>query len=533
MSRLYAFLALPVMATLAAAQTPCDQLKLSFPDVTVSSIQFIPAGPFVAPTGSLTPVVAAPAPAVAAPAAAPGGRGGRGAGGPAAAGGRGAQPALGVPAYCRVLMVMKPSSDSLIDTAVFLPTENWNGKLQVVGNGGWAGSISYPQMAAALREGYAVASNDTGHRANDMGGGGMFGLGHPEKIVDFAYRAMHETVVKAKSITVAFYGKGPKYSYYNGCSTGGRQGLIEITKFPEDFDAATVGAPANPHVHLHAAGVERSLELMKNNAPLTQAKVETLHNAVMDSCDALDGVKDGIISNPEKCHYDPTALLCKGADAPTCLTQAQLETVKIVFGDVKTKKGEVIWTGYPAGTELQVGSLRTVPTAPGGVYDVIRVLGHQDKDYGWQNFDLDTEVPQADKAGIDVLTYDLSAFKAHGGKLLLYHGWADSTIPPGHTVLYYKEVLAKMGKKQDDWFKLYMEPGMAHCGGGPGPDQFNKMGVIERWREAGQAPEAIIASHVTGSTVDMTRPLCPYPQVAAYKGAGSTNDAASFACKLQ
>ena len=275
----------------------------------------------------------------------------------------------------------------------------------------------------------------------------MFALGHPEKITDFAYRAMHETVVKAKLITAAFYGKGPKYSYYNGCSTGGRQGLIEITKFPEDFDAASVGAPANPHVHLHAAGVERSLELMKNNAPLTQAKVETLHKAVMDSCDALDGVKDGIISNPEKCHYDPSALLCKAADGPTCLTAGELETVKIVFGDVKTKKGEVIWTGYPPGTELQVGSLRTVPTGPGGVWDVIRILGHQDKDYDWHNFDLDTEVAQADKAGIDVLTYDLSAFKAHGGKLLLYHGWADSSIPPGHTVLYYKEVLSEDGEE--------------------------------------------------------------------------------------
>jgi feruloyl esterase len=529
MSRLYPLFALPLVAAIAAAQTPCDQLKLSLSDATVTSIQFVPAGPFVAPTGSITPVIPDPA------GPAPTGRGGgRGAGAPAAAGRGAAQPPLSVPAYCRVLMVLKPSSDSLIDTAVFLPTENWNGKLQVVGNGGWAGSVSYPAMAAALREGYATASNDTGHRANDLGGGGMFALDHPEKITDFAYRAMHETVVKAKLITVAFYGRGPKYSYYNGCSTGGRQGLIEITRFPEDFDAASVGAPANPHVHLHASGVERSIELMKNNAPLTQAKVETLHKAVMDSCDALDGVKDGIISNPEKCHYDPSTLLCKSADGPTCLTAPELETVRIVFGDVKTKKGEVVWTGYPAGTELEVASLRTVPTRPGGVFDVIRILGHQDKDYDWHNFDLDVELAQADKAGIDVLTYDLSAFKAHGGKLLLYHGWADSGIPPGHTVLYYKDVLAKMGgKKQDDWMRLYMEPGMGHCGGGPGPNQFNKMGVIERWREAGQAPEAIIASHVTGSTVDMTRPLCPYPQVAVYKGAGSTNDAASFSCKLQ
>jgi len=429
-------------------------------------------------------------------------------------------------------MVLKPSSDSHIETAMFLPVDNWNGKLQVVGNGGWAGSISYPAMAAALREGYATASNDTGHRANDAGGGGMFALGHPEKITDFAYRAMHETVVKAKLITVAFYGKGPKYSYYNGCSTGGRQGLIEATRFPEDFDAISAGAPANPHVHLHAAGVERSIQLMKHNAPLSMPKVEALHKAVMDHCDAKDGVKDGILADPFKCDFNPSSLLCKGADGPSCLTAPEVETVKIVFGDIKTKKGEIIWTGYPLGTELAVASLRTVPTGVGGVFDVIRILGHQDKDYDWHNFDLESEVALADKSGIDVLTYDLSAFKSHGGKLLLYHGLADSGIPPGHTVLYYNSVLAKMGKKQDDWLKLYLEPGMGHCSGGVGPDQFNKMGVIERWRESGQAPEAIIASHVTGSTVDMTRPLCPYPQVATYKGVGSTNDAANFSCKV-
>jgi feruloyl esterase len=515
MSRFFA-LALPLTALLATAQTPCDKLKLWFPDATVTSIDFVAAGPFAAPK---TDPPAAPAPQAA----------GRG----PAAGGRSAQPPAPVPAYCRVLMVLTPSSDSHIEAAFFLPTDTWNGKLQVVGNGGWAGTVSYPAMAAALREGYAAASNDTGHRAQDAGGGGMFGLGHPEKITDFAYRAMHETVVKAKSIVKDFYGSAPKYSYYNGCSTGGRQGLIEVTRYPEDFDAASVGAPANPHVHLHAAGVERSLELMKNNAPLSQSKVEALHSAVMAACDALDGVKDGIISNPEKCHYDPAALLCKNSDGPSCLTQAQLETVRIVMGDVKTKKGEVVWTGYPYGTELQLNALKNVPTGPGGVWDVVRVLGHQDKDYDWHNFDLDKELAIADTAGIDVLTYDLSAFKAHGGKLLLYHGWADSSIPPGHTVSYYKAVLDKMGKNQDDWFRLYMEPGMAHCGGGNGPDQFNKMGVIERWREAGEKPEAILATHVTATTVDMTRPLCPYPQVAVYKGAGSTNDAASFSCKMQ
>lgn len=523
MSRSHVLFALPLLATVAAAQTPCGQLKLSFPDVTISSIALVPAGPFVAPASTI--------PAIPAPGASPAAATGAAAKGKAAGKGGNAPAAASVPAYCRVMMVLKPSSDSLIETAMFLPAENWNGKLQIVGNGGWAGSVSYPAMAAALREGYATASNDTGHRANDMGGGGMFALGHPEKITDFAYRAMHETVVKAKLIAASFYGKGPKFTYYNGCSTGGRQGLIEAIRFPEDFDAISVGAPANPHVHLHAAGVERSMQLMQNNAPLSPAKVDALHKAVMAQCDGIDGVKDGIISHMDKCRFDFASLLCKSTASPTCLTEPELKTVNIVYGDVKTKKGEVVWTGYPLGTEP--GSLRNVPTAPGGTFDVIRILGHQDANYDWHNFDLDKELAIADKAGIDVLTSDLSAFKKHGGKLLMYHGLADSTIPFGHTVLYYNEVLKTMGKNQDDWFKLYLEPGMAHCSGGPGPDQFNKMGVIERWRESGQAPDTILASHVTGTSVDMTRPLCAYPKVPVYSGTGSTNDAANFSCKVQ
>ena len=248
MSRFNVLFAFPVVAVFAAAQTPCDQLKLSLPDTAVTSIQYVPAGPFAAPAAWGLPPTPAVIPAPASAPVPPAGRGGgRGAAAAPAAGGRGGgQPAAAVPAYCRVLMVLKPSLDSHIETAMFLPVDNWNGKLQVVGNGGWAGSISYPAMAAALREGYATASNDTGHRANDAGGGGMFALGHPEKITDFAYRAMHETVVKAKLITVAFYGKGPKYSYYNGCSTGGRQGLIEATRFPKTSTRSRRALPRIP-----------------------------------------------------------------------------------------------------------------------------------------------------------------------------------------------------------------------------------------------------------------------------------------------
>jgi len=484
-------------ASLAFAQTPCEQLKsLSLPNTTLTAVEAVPAGPY---QPRQTP----------------------GRGGPPA------QPIM-LPAYCRVAATLKPSTDSDIKMELWLPAENWNGKFQMVGNGGWAGIISFPAMAAALREGYATSSTDTGHE----GGNGMFALDHPEKIVDFGWRAVHETVVQSKALVAAFYGGNPKYSYWNGCSTGGRQALVEVTKFPNDFDGVLAGAPANPHIHLHAAGVERSIELMKNpQGALSEAKVETLHKAVLAACDKLDGVKDGLIGNPEKCHFDPAALLCKGADSDACLTAPQVETVKIVFADVKTKKGEIIWTGYEPGAELQIASLKTIPTQPGGGWDSIRILGHQDANYDWHKFDLDSDVALADKSGIDALTFDLSQFKNHGGKLLLYHGWADPGIAPGHTVNFYNDVLATMGNQQDDWLRLFMIPGMLHCGGGPGTDQFNKMGVIERWREDGTAPAQILASHVTNGQVDMTRPLCPYPQVAVYKGNGSTNDAANFSCK--
>ncbi len=509
-------------SALALAQNPCEKLKsLQTADALFTTVELVPAGPVPAPAGRGAAAAAAPA-------------AGRG----AARGGRGAAAPAMLPAYCRVAATLKPSSDSNIKMELYLPAEGWNGKFEMMGNGGWAGSIQgIAGMQSALREGYAASATDTGHE----GANGMFALDHPEKITDFAYRAVHETAVKSKMLITAYYGKAPKYSYWNGCSTGGRQALVEVTRFPDDFDGVIAGAPANPHIHLHAAGVERSIELIKNNAPLTQAKVDSLHKAILNQCDALDGVKDGLIGDPHKCKFDPASLLCKGADSDTCLTPGQVETVKIEFGDVKTKKGEVIWTGYEPGSELQVAALRTVPPAPGGGWDSIRILGHQDANYDWHKFDLDADVALADKAGIDALTSDLSKFKQHGGKLLLYHGWADPAIPPGHTVLYYESVLATMGKKQDDkkqedqkqeaWMRLFMVPGMQHCSGGSGTDQFNKMAVLERWREGGEAPAQIVASHVTGGQVDMTRPLCPYPQVAVYKGAGSTNDAASFSCK--
>jgi feruloyl esterase len=499
-------------ACLASAQNPCDKLKsLSLPDTAITAVEHVPEGPFRAPNTFSG-----------APAAKP------------------QQPGMSLPAYCRVALLLTPTSDSRIESEIWLPATNWNGKLLVVGNGGWAGSISFPAMAASLKEGYATASTDTGHKAGDGGGNGMFALGHPEKIVDFGYRALHETTVKAKAIVNSFYSAPPKYSYYNGCSTGGRQGLMEASRFPEDFDGIIAGAPANPHLYLHASGIELNMSLRKNpELPLTPGKLAALQKAVMDACDNLDGVKDEILQNPEKCRFDPAVLQCKGADSDSCLTALQVAGVKQLFSDVKTRSGEVIWTGFIPSTDLQSTPLmaKKDPKAPPSPFllDSIRILGYQDPNWDWNNWNLDRDAAVAtEKAGfIDVRSHDLSAFKARGGKLLLYHGWVDPGITAGNTVNFYKAVLAKMGPKQDNWLRLFMVPGMQHCAGGPGTDQFNKVAVMERWRESGIAPDQILAARVSGNNVEMTRPLCPYPKVAVYKGSGSTNDAANFECKAQ
>jgi len=496
----------------AFAQTSCENLKsLSLPNVSFTSVESLPAGPFQAPQG--------------------GGRGQAAAAGfaNAAGAGRGGTPAIMLPAHCRVAMVLTPSSDSHIEMELWLPTSDWNGKFQAVGNGGWAGSITFPAMAQALKEGYATASNDTGHAGQDP----AFGMGHTEKLVDFAYRANHEMTVQSKAIVTAFYGKASKMNYWNGCSTGGRQGLMEAQKFPADFDAVIAGAPANWQTHLHAWDMNVATTAIKNEKMfMTPGKLATLNKAVLQQCDALDGVKDGLLNDPRKCKFDPGLLLCKGADSDACLTAEQVEGAKLVYAPARRKNGEFIFPGKEPGSELVWTQLNPIKAPIPLILGTFQVATYQDASWDWHNYDLDRDVAAADeKFGYVNAPYDLSAFKARGGKLLLYHGWNDTAISPENTINYYQNVLNKMGPKQDAWMRLYMVPGMNHCQGGVGTDQFNKMAVVERWREAGTAPEQIIAAHVSGTTVDMTRPLCPYPQVATYRGVGSTSDAASFTCK--
>jgi feruloyl esterase len=440
-----------------------------------------------------------------------------------------------LPAHCRVAAVLRPSADSHIEIEVWLPTDTWNGKFQAVGNGGWAGVISYVRpagrnMAAALQEGYATASTDTGH----TGGNALFAIGHPEKLIDYAHRAVHEMTVTAKALIEAFYGRGPSLSYWNGCSTGGRQGLMSAQRYPEDYDAIIAGAPANYHSHLHTSDLATAVPALRQpDSLLPPAKLAMLNAAVLNACDAGDGVKDGLLADPRTCRFDPSTLLCREGDAAGCLTAPQLQTVERVYAPVTTSGGALIFPGKAPGSETGWTAVSTGASAPIPVALGSFQVAYNDANWDWRTFDLDRDVRVVDERTgfVNAIDPDLRAFKARGGKLLMYHGWNDVLIVPGNSIDYYTSVLEEMGPDQSDWFRLFMAPGMGHCAGGVGPDQVDYVAAMERWREAGIAPDRLPAFRVTEGRVDMTRPLCPYPQVAVYTGVGSTNDAGNFVCR--
>ena len=440
------------------------------------------------------------------------------------------------PAHCRVAAILKPSADSHIEMEAWLPSADWNGKFQAVGNGGWAGSISFPAMAAALREGYATASTDTGHKSAETPGG-SFALGHPEKLIDYGYRAVHEMTVQAKAIIAAYYGRAARLSYWNSCSNGGRQGLMEAQRYPQDFDGIVAGAPAANWTGRALQSLWVAQIVHRDAASLIPpAKFPLIYNAAVQACDALDGVKDGILGDPRQCKFDPDVLRCREADGPGCLTAAQVETARRTYASAAnpTTKRE-FYPGLHYGSELgwaTYGGAR--PFATGIDYGKYVLFTNPGWDY--QTLDAANDIGRAEKFDNGVtnaLNPNLQAFIAHGGKLIQYHGWSDPQIPPMHSVNYFNNVLEAMGGagKVHHAYRLFMVPGMQHCGGGPGPNQFNALAALERWREAGIAPDQIVAAHVTNNRVDMTRPLCPYPQVARYTGMGNPNDAANFVCK--
>lgn len=484
MTGMWTFLALAAFVQ----QPSCEALgTLSLPDATITEAVFVPEGS--------------------------GGRGGP------------------VPAHCRVAAVLTPSADSHIEMELWLPAENWNGKFLAVGNGGWAGTISTAAIADGLRRGYASASNDTGHE----GGSASFVLGHPEKLVDFGYRAMHEMAVQSKTMIEAYYDRAPELSYYQGCSTGGRQGLMSAQRYPGDFDAIIAGAPVYNVLHLNVSQVALQVGMLRNPETIVpEEKVVLLADAVVAACDANDGVEDGIVGEPRMCRFDPAVLMCSGGDGSGCLTAAQVESARRAYQPLTTSSGEVVYPGRSPGFE----SGWRVP-APGRPLnslwaDTPRYVGRQDPDWDPMTFDLETDLALALENGgfIEASDPDLSAFRDRGGKLLLYHGWADPGPAPENTINYYEAVDDELAGNEDDWMRLFLMPGVGHCAGGVGPDRADFLGAMEAWRESGVAPDRIVATR--GGAPDaqggMSRPLCPFPRVARFDGTGSTSDAVTFTC---
>jgi feruloyl esterase len=440
-----------------------------------------------------------------------------------------ANPYKDLPEFCRVAATLTPSSDSDIKVELWLPSKGWNGKFQAVGNGGWAGVISYAAMADALRAGYATASTDTGH----VGGRGTFALDHPEKLIDFSWRSEHEMTVKARTLIQALYGVAPRLSYWNGCSTGGRQGLKEAQMFPNDYDGIIAGAPANRT----AISLWIAHAVLKDPASyIPPAKYPVIHQAALAACDAADGLKDGLIDDPARCHFDPAVLRCKGAEEPSCLTDAQVAAAKKIYSPaINPRTGAELFSSLVPGTELGWGVQALGPEPSANIYDQYRYVVFKDANWDWKTFDFDKDMVRGERPENLVMNAtdpNMKAFFAHGGKLLLYHGWSDSSVPTLNTIKYYNSVVKSLGGADEaaDRIRLFLAPGMGHCGGGEGPSVFDKVHPLERWVEQGLVPDALLASHVTDGKVDRTRPLCPYPQVAKYKGTGSIDDATSFVC---
>jgi len=453
-----------------------------------------------------------------------------------------------VPPFCRVQAIARPTADSEIHIELWLPAEaSWNGKLAGTGNSGFKGDLSYGAMAKALASGFATGGHDTGHTGEDL----RFGFGHPEKVVDYGYRAVHLMTTTLKAVARAHYGRAESHAYFTSCSAGGQQALSEVQRYPDDYDGVVAGAPSNNRVAQTFGLLWSWLALHDaKGAPLvTPAQLHKVTEATLEACDAIDGLADGLIDDPRRCTFDPAALACaKGVSSPDCLGAQQVEAIRKVHAGLKSPRtGEPIFAGYPKGGEaLQAdgvpGWLRYLlgPKEPARV-GILRYFVFRDPSWDYHSVDWDRDYATArrEASALDATETNLAPFASRGGKLILQSGWADAVIPPEDTIAYYDAVTTAMGgaDKTRAFARLFMTPGSPHCGlGGTGPDNIDALAAIDQWVTTGNAPERVIA--VTNPTdpsdpprAPRSRPLCPYPQVARYRGAGSIDDAASFVCQ--
>jgi Tannase and feruloyl esterase len=460
-----------------------------------------------------------------------------------------------LPAFCRVRGVLQPSSDSHIEFEVWLPVSGWNGRYEGLGNGGFAGAIDYAGLAGAVGSGYAVSASDTGHQA--IVTDARWALGHPEKVADFGYRAVHETAENARTLVRMFYGRQAYHSYFGSCSDGGREALMEAQRYPADYDGILAGAPANDWTHLLANAAAETQMLSDPERFIPPSKLPAIQAATLAACDAQDGIKDGIINDPSRCKFDPSVLSCKGEETDKCLTAPQLSSLERLYAGARDSSGKIIFPGRLPGAEADPATWGLWITGQKPETSLMYSFATQyfanmvfeDARWDYHTFQIERALKLADDKTARILNAtdpDLKHFRDRGGKLIVYHGWNDPAISALNSVGYFRSVQDRMGARQTDaFFRLYLAPGVAHCGGGPGPDVFGQIvgqaadpehsvsKALERWVEDGGPPNRIIATkYLPGPErkVARTRPLCPYPQVAAYQGSGSTDDASRFAC---
>lgn len=463
-----------------------------------------------------------------------------------------------LPAFCRVVAQATPTADSDIELEVWMPAAGWNGKLQGIGNGGFAGQIDYGQLGTSVLHGYAATATNTGHAGTPVDA--AWALGHPEKVIDFGHRALHETTRVAKGAIKEFYGRTPEHSYFWGCSDGGREALMEAQRYPEDYDGILAGAPANNWTALLASSVWNTQALTMDPASfITSAKIPSIADAVLAACDSLDGARDGVLNDPRQCHFDPSSMQCKsGEDSDKCLTALQAAALKKLYQGPQDSHGRSVFPGYLPGAEDGPGGWGLWITGPAPAKSLMIFFGsgyfsnmvYDQSDWDYRTFNVDAGMKAAVEKTANALNAtnaDLAPFKSRGGKLILYHGWNDPAIPALNTTQYYENVLDKMGKRNADTFVgLYMVPGMQHCDGGPGAVSFGQGSydprdprqnirlALEAWVEKNTAPGSIAAAKFASNDPEhhpvMTRPLCRYPSFAKYKGNGDTNDAANFVC---
>ena len=499
----------------------------------------------------------------------------------------GGAPITGLPAFCRVTASLIPTSDSTIKIEVWLPETKWNGRFLGTGGGGFQGVITYGELASGIQAGFASTNSDLGTGSSGCnplycGSNGMtnplataFGnpgvpttglFGHPERIKDFGFRAIHLMTVRGKEIGKAFYGEHADKAYFAGCSTGGQNALMEAQRFPDDYDGILAGAPAFNRTHLHMAGLSLWQDTHASPGRFIQTGQMTLINqAVLAQCVGQDGgaSTDQFLTDPRDCHFDPKALLCTGGKVPpACLTADQVTTIqKYYAGTIDPVNGQVINPGAERGNEtdnvlalgLAFQERLPEPAFDGLFYWVFGPgFGQVSSAVNFANFDFHRAVDAVDDQLAKVLnanSTDLGEFREHGGKLLLYHGWADPLIPSQSSINYFNALVGNNGqgfqqasfssdgspglRRTQSFARLFMVPGMYHCSGGPGPNTFDALSPLVNWVENGVAPETITATKFVADTppaVQMTRPLCVYPKVAKYNGSGSTSIAANFTC---